>query len=202
MRGLYTIPAGTPFLDALASGLLAEYGGDPALLSSVRVFLPTRRACQAMADAFLRVSNGAPLLLPKMEPLGDIDPEDWHEPASAAAAAANLPPAIGQIRRLLLLAPLVEAYHKARKIPTTPDNNLKLAEALGLWLYQVQIHDLDISKLADLVPDEYAKHWSETLKFLEIVTGAWPSILEQNGVMDPVERRRAIIESQVEAWTM
>ena len=91
MRGLYTIPAGTPFLDALASGLLAEYGGDPALLSSVRVFLPTRRACQAMAAAFQRVSNGAPLLLPKMEPLGDIHPEDWHEPASAAAAAANLP---------------------------------------------------------------------------------------------------------------
>lgn len=203
MRGLFTIPAGTPFLDALASGLLTEYGGNPALFSSVRVFLPTRRACQAMADAFLRVSDGAPLLLPKLEPLGDIDPEDWHEPASAAAAAAaTLPPAIGQIRRQLLLTPLVESYHKFKKIPTTPDKNLKLSEALGLWLDQVQIHDLDISKLADLVPDEYAKHWSETLKFLEIVTGAWPAILEQEGVMDPVERRRAIIESQVEAWSV
>ena len=57
--GLFTIPAGTPFLDALASGLLASLGGDPAALSHARIFLPTRRACQAMADAFLRVSGRA-----------------------------------------------------------------------------------------------------------------------------------------------
>jgi len=196
MRGLFTIPAGTPFLDALASGLLAEYSGDPATLSSVRLFLPTRRACQAMTDAFLRVSEGKPLLLPRLEPLGDIDPEDWHEQASAAAAAASLNPAIGQTRRQLLLAQLV-----LKRGETTPDQALKLAEALGQWLDQVQIHSLDPANLADLVPDEYAKHWSDTLEFLRIVTEFWPQILEQESVMDPVERRRAIIESQIEAWT-
>ncbi len=195
MRGLFTIPAGTPFLDALASGLLGEYGKDPALLSAARIFLPTRRACQALADAFLRVSDGKPLLLPRLEPLGDIDPEDWHEPASAAAAAADLPPAIGQTRRQLLLAQLV-----LKRGDTTPDQALKLAEALGQWLDQVQIHGLDPAKLADLVPDEYATHWSQTLEFLRIVTEFWPAILEQEGVMDPVARRRAIIESQVTAW--
>lgn len=195
MRGLFTIPAGTPFLDALASGLLAEFGSDPAGLSAVRLFLPTRRACQAMADAFLRVSGGRPLLLPRLEPLGDIDPEDWHEPASAAAAAADLPPAIGQTRRQLLLAALV-----LKRGGTTPDQALKLAEALGQWLDQVQIHGLNTEKLAGLVPDEYAAHWGQTLEFLRIVTHFWPSILEEQRVMDPVKRREAIIKRQIAAW--
>ena len=195
MRGLFTITAGTPFLDRLAEGLLREYGGDPALLSSVRLYLPTRRACQAMADAFLRASDGRPLLLPSLQPLGDIDPEDWHEPASAASASASLPPGISQTRRQLLLAKLVLA-----KGGTTPDQALKLAQALGQWLDQVQIHDLDPADLENLVPDEYAGHWAETLKFLEIVTQNWPDILTSLGVMDPVERRRAIIDKQIQAW--
>ncbi len=195
MRGLFTIPAGTPFLDALASALLAAHGGDPATMSSVRLFLPTRRACQAMADAFLRVSDGRALLLPRLEPLGDIDPEDWHEPSSAAAAAADLPPAISQTRRQLVLAQLV-----LKRGDTTPDQALKLAEALGQWLDQVQIHGLDPGDLAHLVPDEYAQHWEKTLDFLKIVTRFWPQILQQQGVMDPVERRRAIIDSQIQAW--
>ena len=195
MQGLYTIPAGTPFLDALAKALLANYGGDPAVLSSVRLFLPTRRACQAMADAFLRASDGAPLLLPRLEPLGDIDPEDWHEPVSAASAAADLPPAISQTRRQLLLAQLV-----LKRGGATPDQALKLAAALGQWLDQVQIHGLEPDGLANLVPDEYARHWEQTLEFLKIITHFWPEILRQQGVMDPVERRQAIIGQQIRAW--
>ncbi len=195
MRGLFTIPAGTPFLDALASGILSAYGHDPTVLSSARLFLPTRRACQAMADAFLRVSGGMPVLLPRLEPLGDIDPEDWHEPGGASAAAAHLPPAISQTRRQLLLAQLV-----LRRGETTPDQALKLAEALGQWLDQVQIHAVDPADLAGLVPDEYAAHWAETLEFLRIVTEFWPRILAEEGVMDPVERRREIIKSQIAGW--
>jgi ATP-dependent helicase/nuclease subunit B len=195
MRGLFTIPAGTPFLDALAEGVLAQTGGDPAILSATRIFLPTRRACQVMADAFLRVTDGRALLLPKLEPLGDLDPEDWHEPASAAAATVDLPPAIGQTRRRLLLAQLI-----IRRGDTTADQALRLAEALGQWLDQVQIHDLDTANLAGIVADDYASHWAETLKFLAIVTEYWPSILRQEGVMDPVLRRRAVIQAQIEAW--
>lgn len=195
--GLYTIPAGTPFLDALARGLLDRLGDDPAALSRARVFLPTRRACLSMADAFLRVSDGRPLLLPRLEPLGDLDPEDWHADAfSAAGAIAGLPPAIAPTRRQLLLARLI----LAREDSSSPDQALKLAEALGLWLDQVQIHDLDPANLAGLVPAEYAEHWGETLQFLGILTSHWPGILADEGAMDAVERRKRVIDAQVAAW--
>ncbi len=196
-KGLYTIPAGVPFLDALAHGLLASLGDDPARLSRARIFLPTRRACQAMADAFLRVSGGRPLLLPRLEPLGDLDPEDWHaDPFGAASAISDLPPPIAPARRQLLLARLI----LSRDDGGSPDQALKLAEALGLWLDQIQIHGLDPAALADLVPTEYAEHWGRTLQFLEILTRHWPEILNQFGVIDPVERRKAAIAAQVTAW--
>ena len=43
---VFTIPAGVPFLDALAAGVLAEHG-DPDTLSRIRILLPTRRAVRA-----------------------------------------------------------------------------------------------------------------------------------------------------------
>lgn len=197
-RGLFTIPAGTPFLDALARGLLAALGDDPAALSQVRLLLPTRRACLAAADAFLRVSDGRPLLLPRLEPLGDLDPEDWHAEAfGAAGAVADLPPPVAPARRQLLLAQLILAKDRES---STPDQALKLAEALGQWLDQVQIHDRDTAALATLVPAEYAAHWGETLRFLAILTEYWPKILSQHGVMDAVERRKAVIGAQIAAW--
>src|SRR5690606_25546576 len=55
---VFTIPAGRPFLDDLARGLLAEAGPDPLDLARTLVLLPTRRACRAARDAFLRVSGG------------------------------------------------------------------------------------------------------------------------------------------------
>ena len=76
-----TIPPGAPFVDALAAGILARHGGDPLDLAAVTVLLPTRRACLALRDAFLRRSGGAALLLPRITPLGDV-------PISAAVSGA------------------------------------------------------------------------------------------------------------------
>ena len=66
---IFTIPAGTAFLDALEAGILDRHGGDPAALAAVQILLPTRRACRALGEAFLRVTDGAPVLLPAMTPI-------------------------------------------------------------------------------------------------------------------------------------
>src|SRR5258708_2264746 len=73
---VYTIAAGVPFLDALADGIVAEAGDDALALSRVTVLLPTRRACRALRDAFLRRSAGAPTLLPRLRPIGDVDEDE------------------------------------------------------------------------------------------------------------------------------
>jgi len=68
---VYTIAPGEAFVDALARGVLDQVGDTPEALARVRVLLPTRRACRSLREAFLRKSNGRPMLLPIMTPLGD-----------------------------------------------------------------------------------------------------------------------------------
>ena len=73
---LYTIAPERPFLAILARGLLAMSGSDPLALSRITVLLPTRRAARSLRDAFLRTDPdgkepGAPLLLPRMRPIGE-----------------------------------------------------------------------------------------------------------------------------------
>ena len=58
MPGVVTLPAGVPFVEALAAGLLAEADGRPDALADALVLLPTRRACRLLAEAFVRQSGG------------------------------------------------------------------------------------------------------------------------------------------------
>ena len=65
----------------MAAGLLAMAGSEPLALSRIMVLLPTRRAVRALRDAFLRTAPdgkepGAPLLLPRMRPIGDLDSDE------------------------------------------------------------------------------------------------------------------------------
>ena len=62
-----TIASTRSFVDALAAGLIARFP-DPLALARVTVLLPTRRACRALQEAFLRASGGRPLLLPILRP--------------------------------------------------------------------------------------------------------------------------------------
>ena len=55
---LFTIAVNLPFLDTLVAGIRAEIGDDALALSRITILLPTRRACRALREAFLRASAG------------------------------------------------------------------------------------------------------------------------------------------------
>ena len=120
--GVFTIPAGLSFVDALAEGLLAR-AADPLDLARGTVFLPTRRACRALQEAFLRAVGthplgGRALLLPRLVPLGDLDAEDLllaaDEMPGLENLAADLAPPLPGLRRQLLLAELIRRWGALR----------------------------------------------------------------------------------------
>src|SRR5690606_14419775 len=76
----------------------------------------------------------------------------------------------------------------------------RLAAELGRLLDQIQIERLSFDRLQDLAPENFAGHWQKTLRFLEILTHHWPTILSEEGRIDQAERRNRIIEAQAEAW--
>ncbi|CCQ72589.1 double-strand break repair protein AddB [Magnetospira sp. QH-2] len=196
-----TIGAGRPFVDALAAGLLHQTDGDPAILADSLVLLPTRRACRALRDAFLRQAGGRPLLLPRLRPLGDVDADELalgDDGESLGPAMADLPPAIDPLRRLLLLTRLVQGLEGPE---AAPDRSARLAAELARLLDQVQTERLDFARLESLVPDEFAVHWQQTLTFLSILTKTWPSVLEAEGTLDPADRRNRLMAAQLTTWT-
>ncbi|MGH6954642.1 MAG: double-strand break repair protein AddB, partial [Alphaproteobacteria bacterium] len=212
---VFTIPHAMPFLDSVAAGILAEAAsqsragkGDAALaLARWRILVPTRRAVRALAEAFLRRSEGRALVLPRILPIGEVDEDELaHElgeglglSEAAGFAPGALPPAIPEQRRLLLLAQLVSKLGRAgAAIP--PDQAVRLAQALAELLDRVQVERLGFARLAEIVPAEYAQHWQRTVEFLGIVTEHWPRVLAGEGALDGGARRNALIEAQAAAW--
>src|SRR6185437_2267992 len=200
---IYTIPSDVPFLDALVAGLLARAGDDPLALARQTILLPTRRASRALRDAFLRMSGGKPLLLPRLAPVGDVDAEELVllGENTEGAAALDIPPAVPELRRQLLLTHLVLGWGRARGSgPLTAGQAVPLARELARFLDEVQSEGCALAQLTSLVPEEHAEHWQESLAFLAILTEQWPRILAEIGCLDPAERRNRVLAAQAEAW--
>jgi len=199
---IFSIDSGTAFVDALAARLIEDAGGDPMALAEMRILLPTRRACRALADAFLRQGGGRTALLPRLMPFGDIDEDELaifeagQEPG--AASAADLPPAIPGLKRQLLLT---------RAVMALPDHSMQPAQAtalaleLGKLIDWMATEDCDPGALATLVADNYAEHWQKVLRFLDIIITTWPDILALEGALDPAARRNALLRGQARLWS-
>jgi len=203
LRGVFAIPAGAAFLDDLAAGLAAAY--PPAVLAEARVYLPTRRACRDLVEAFLRLPGEAGLL-PTAYPLGDVEADDLAfaatEPAlGLAAAALDLPPAVSPLARRFQLARLAQAKHRAEHgAPLPLAAALRLGEALGQFLDELAIERVDPARIGEIDAGDFAEHWQRVLTFLEIVLAHWPAHLKAEDRMDPAARREALLEAQVNVW--
>lgn len=219
---IYTVPAGSAFLDHLAhailAGVLAPRGAGPPGpldLSGYTLLLPTRRATRALQEAFLRASGGQAMLLPRILPIAEGQEDltiltDALEPNAFAESAAGIPPAIPGLDRRLTLTTLVMRWAEAMQTSSDPDAGhlgpdatspagatpaqaAQLAAELSRLMDMVETENVSFAGLSALVPEEHSEHWQRTLKFLEIVTASWPAILEERGVTSPADRRNRLI---------
>ena len=195
----YSIPADRPFLDTLVAGILSDAGDDPLTLTRITILLPTRRAARSLGEAFLRASRGRALLLPRMTPVGDLDADELTIGDDDSALA--VPPALPPLRRQLLLARLVRQWSaRPGGSPVTPGQAVPLARSLAEFLDIVQTARRDMDALKTLAPDRFAAHWQDVLRFLEIVTDHWPAMLQEEGALDPAERRNRVVAARIATW--
>ncbi len=193
-KSIYTIPPGYNFAALLAGGILERYGHAPEQLTNIHILLPSRRTCRTVREAFLSHSNGVPLLIPRLQPLGDIDSDElslFFEPAS------DIPPAMTGLQRHILLSKLIGAAYDSYPLP----QRLMLAKALGRLMDQTYTEDLDLRDLPGLVDREkFAAHWQITVDFLKILSEEWPKLLSSHGLIDAADRRNRLIKAQAENW--
>lgn len=203
---LFTIPPARPFLPTLAEGLVSLTGGDPLGLSRATVLLPTRRAVRALREAFLRIAPsgrdpGAPLLLPRMRPIGDFDDDELAFVDDGGTGDLSIPPAIPELRRQLLLTRLVLAWAQhSRRQPLLPGQAAALAASLARLLDTAAIEGASFSRLRELVPADLAAHWEIVCRLLEILPTRWPAVLAAERAIDPGERRNRLLEQQARLW--
>lgn len=188
MGQLLAIPAERPFLPSLAAGLLRL---PRERLADHLILLPSRRACIELRDTFLEFSAAEALLLPRLQPVGEVDLAEL--PLPLIAETAESAPPIDALRRRLLLARLVQA--KA----TMPDEQaIRLATALAELLDLVQTERADLGKLEALLPEDLAEHWQEVVRFLGILGDTWPILLASEGAVDPAQWRNARLAAAAE----
>lgn len=198
---IFTIDAAQSFVDALAAGLVARAGTDPAALADMTVLLPNRRATRSLREAFLRQLGQKPVLLPAMRPIGDVDEDEiTFLGAGLGIDPSALRPAIGGTRRRVILMQQVMRWAHLRGEPLAAAQGWRLASELAKLMDSVDTEGLSFEAMKDLVPENLAHHWEQTLAFLKIISETWPSILEAEGAMNPAARRDAMLDMVAGAW--
>ncbi|HKN11550.1 MAG TPA: double-strand break repair protein AddB, partial [Pseudomonadota bacterium] len=213
---VFSIPASAPFLPtlirALCEGALIPgfpAGRDPLALAAATLYLPTRRACRLARDIFLDAIKEGAAILPRIVALGDVDEDEIAFAQAAAGELAetdlDLPPALGELERRLLLAQLVRKWAagiapqskgEASLVANNPVSALALADDLARLIDDMTMRVVPWHRLDELVPENFDRYWQLTLQFLKIAREAWPAILAERGAMEAAARRDALIKAE------
>lgn len=199
--GMYHVPADQPFLGAIARGVLDSASDDPLKLADITLLVPDYSTAQLLRQAFREQLGDAIGILPRIEAPGSVDEDTLSLKMSGSGILSqtlmDIPPAVTRMERQMILATEI------LKIPSmsrSMQKALGLARQLGQLLDLMQKHNVDMSKLDELVSERFSAQWAKTTDFLKIITDVWPKKLEDMGRIDPEERRNAILQIQATHW--
>ena len=194
---VYNMPSGVPFLPSLALGLKDIY---KERLQDCLILLPTRRAVRALGNAFVGTEGAS--LLPRMRPLADINPEE--PPFEPGELAGLVKPSIDPMQRRFEMARLVFQAHKSTSsLPLDAAGALALADPLIAILDDADMEQADLSRISELdeIQKFAAEHFQNAVTLYKIVQEFWPNRLSEINLMQPFERRVALLEALTEIWT-
>lgn len=186
-KRIFSIPPGAPFLKTLAAALLDgrlndtfRYDPDDALsLSTVTIFVPTRRSARVLRSEFVELLGGRSAILPVIRPLGETDDDSGYFDL-VAPEEMDLALPIGGTSRLLELGRLILAWrNQLPKVvldihtesplvaPASPADAVWLARALAELIDSIETEERDWSDLDNLQTGEHALWWQLTAEFLK-----------------------------------
>jgi ATP-dependent helicase/nuclease subunit B len=213
-ENVYTIPVGVPFLEALARGILngdipatASGAPSPLTLPKITLYLPTRRAARVAREAFLAAAGTRALILPRIRPISEGDEDaslmsQLLDQGPSGIEALERPAAINPVDRIIVLMQLVARWRQAMFQPgkadgptlgSAPAQSGQLAIELAQLMDDLERENISLSRIDQLVPENYSEHWNKTVDFLKIVTEFWPIYLASTGMTSPQSLRNADI---------
>lgn len=159
----------------------------PLKMSQALVLLPSRRAKRQFIEELYLLSSNKTFILPQVSTL-----RDWV--TQADHLASSLPPPVSLFERELhfiqLLKPHVpEEIHVAH-----------FAESLASLYDEFILAEASFERIKNLIPDAFAVHWQENLKYLKIIKDQWPYFLTKIGRSDPSVYFIEKLNARVEEW--
>ena len=201
---LYNIPAGLPFADCLAAGILELYGDTPDILAQSTIFLPSKRGIRALQDAFLRRRKGRLLMLPSLRALGDGLDEEPSLLAENNMTASHIltqkQVLSGGVRQLILTRMILEHIRKKEMEMSYPEA-FALAVSMIELLDSLQSERIGFNDLKNIDVGSYAKAWQDNVRILHVMTDIWPEFIGQRNFIDPAPYRNAVLETLTQSWT-
>ncbi|MDA7984108.1 MAG: hypothetical protein MPJ52_00900, partial [Alphaproteobacteria bacterium] len=138
---------------------------------------------------------------------GDGDSDSDGDGEKLRAARERLLPLLSPppaTARRLLLATLVAARRPGETDAVSVASALSLAEELERLLDNLENEGVSISETPDLfesiVPDNLARNWQESLKFLNILSHHWPSLEREHGLLTGARARSLLADARLELW--
>lgn len=225
-RNLFTITPGAPFLKSFVRAFLSghilpaiSHVSPPFTIAKTKIYVPTRRAAQALKAEFELNQFSSALLLPQILPLGGLDEHASQDLFSTDEENSFdlFPASIDELERRFILAELILAWSKSFQhaivsisregqmnydigepflVTPTPSAAYLLARELASLIDEFNIEDIDPQLLKKIVDDSFDPYWSITTRFLDIALTQWPKILDQRQLMENSNRRKKIIEAQ------
>ena len=172
---IHSIPAGIPFATTLATGLVA-LAGTPRALAAATILVPSRRAALALRAAFLEINGSGASLLPRIDPIGDVD-EESPDILGMSADGGALPPAMDPVRRELWLARLLSGFRFGDSA-LAPAQSVQLAGSLARLLDSLCNADATLNGSGSSSRQVLAA-WQDILKLTILSTAGQQSSLKK-----------------------
>jgi ATP-dependent helicase/nuclease subunit B len=198
---VYNIAPGGNFLEVFAKEVLLGFPFDGENRKALplhlwTILLPTRRASRSLADSFAKQSGKKALLLPKIQPIGDIDLADFGDNSSNSGISE----AISRTGYLLMLLDLLKDWAAqnpqvliANEIAMSSVKSLALATSLLELVEQMEVEETNLDALADAYLSDLSEHRNSILSLLGLLKVELPRKLYEEKRIGPAARRSLLI---------
>ncbi len=186
----YNLPAGESAPEVLVDFIMKLANNKQENLPNIDLWLPTRRAERSLRQAF--VARFGASLLPRIRSMGLGEGQEEHLYLDLDTSVTE----VSELDRLMYVARQVKIFKpewQAQQCFEQASYLLKVKDRLTTY----SISDADLEKL---VPDTYAEHWQNNLKFLEIVRFFYPKWLEDQGKTDFAIHLNELLNTQAEQY--
>lgn len=204
MPNIFNISSSLPFLETLADFMLEKFNEPETGLAKCRIFLPTRRSCNALKHVLSKKGiGGCPVLLPRIIPLGDVDEDElalsdsFNSGFDELLVQKEIPDFRARLKATELITEIApKHFSKFFSI----DQALSLADSLLKLLSEFETYDVNREKFHSIFEADISEHWQKISAFLEDFCKQWSNFLDASGYVTKAARRKNLTLAMAKEW--